>query len=189
MRYNLACMAMTGAERTRRYRERRYAEIAAMPKVPCACGCRTLVAPISKQLKPARYAHGHNPDGEATRFPPGHDGSAGVEARKRLGMDSGPGHPNWRGGEWQVGGGYWRVTLTPEEAALFPTARRYGGAWNIQRSHAIWNRAHPNDPVLLGEHIHHLNHDRADDRIENFEKLTAAEHRRRHGRDARGRFV
>lgn len=54
-------MPLSKAEITRRYRARRYAEIAQMEKVPCACGCGTLIAPISKQLKPATYAHGHNP--------------------------------------------------------------------------------------------------------------------------------
>jgi hypothetical protein len=54
-------MPLTAAEKTKRYRERRYAEIDQMPKIACACGCGTLIAPIGKQLKPAIYAHGHNP--------------------------------------------------------------------------------------------------------------------------------
>jgi hypothetical protein len=58
-------------ERTRKYRERRYAEIAEMEKIPCACGCGTLIAPINKKLQPATFAHGHLPEGVAHRIKPG----------------------------------------------------------------------------------------------------------------------
>lgn len=64
-------MPLTPAERTRRHREKKFAELDRLPKIPCACGCGTLIAPITKALKPATYAHGHNPDGAATRFKPG----------------------------------------------------------------------------------------------------------------------
>jgi len=56
-------MPLTMAERQRRYRERRDAANALLPKVACACGCGTLIAPIGKLGKPVRYAHGHNPSG------------------------------------------------------------------------------------------------------------------------------
>lgn len=59
---------LTGAEKRRRYYEKRLAEIEQMPKIPCACGCGTLIAPINKKLKPATYVRGHQPGGEATRF-------------------------------------------------------------------------------------------------------------------------
>jgi hypothetical protein len=54
-----------------RHRQKRYAEIEQMPKIPCACGCGTMIAPIGKLLKPVKYALGHNPDGEQTRFKKG----------------------------------------------------------------------------------------------------------------------
>lgn len=54
-------MGMSGAEKARRYREKRYAEIEAMPKIPCACGCGELIAPFTKMLKPATYKHNHHP--------------------------------------------------------------------------------------------------------------------------------
>lgn len=40
--------------------KQRKQEIAAMPKIPCACGCGTMIAPINKKGEPAKYAHGHN---------------------------------------------------------------------------------------------------------------------------------
>ncbi len=62
---------MTPAERQVRYRAKRQANIEAMPKILCACGCEQMIAPINKQGKRAIYKHGHNPDGIATRFPKG----------------------------------------------------------------------------------------------------------------------
>lgn len=50
---------LSGAEKTKRYREQRFAEIALMPKIPCACGCGTLIAPINKKLQPATYVKEH----------------------------------------------------------------------------------------------------------------------------------
>jgi len=54
-------------ERQRRHREKRFAEIAAMPKIPCECGCGTLIAPITTKMVPARYARGHNRQPEFDR--------------------------------------------------------------------------------------------------------------------------
>lgn len=53
------------------YAERKKAERLALPRAPCACGCGTLIPPVTALGKPARYAHGHNPSGETTRFAPG----------------------------------------------------------------------------------------------------------------------
>ena len=66
-------VALTPAQRQRRYQERKRAERSALPKVLCACGCGTEIAPISSTGKPARYAHGHNPSGEGTRFRKGQE--------------------------------------------------------------------------------------------------------------------
>lgn len=66
-------MALSNSEKTKRYREKKYAEIERMDKVPCACGCGTMIAPVGKQLKPVKYALGHNPGGEETRFTKGQD--------------------------------------------------------------------------------------------------------------------
>lgn len=62
---------LTGAERQKRAVEKKRAAIALMDKIPCSCGCGTLIAPITTEFKPAQYALGHNPGGEATRFTKG----------------------------------------------------------------------------------------------------------------------
>lgn len=54
----------------RAYAERQKAARLALPPIPCACGCGTAIPPLTALGKPARFAHGHNPDGEATRFAP-----------------------------------------------------------------------------------------------------------------------
>lgn len=184
-------MGLTPAERQRRSRERKQREWAALPPVPCACDCGLLIPPINKQGKPARWAHGHNPGGEATRFKPGQDLVPGS------GPKTGARNPRWTGGQWTLTSGYVRVGLTEEEARRHPTAikatkRRQ---WSIQRSHLVWNEHHPTDLVTSGEHVHHLNRIRDDDRIENLAKLTAADHLRHHNairaqrRGSAGRFI
>ncbi len=81
---------LTNAERQRRAMQKKYDAIALMPKIQCKCGCGTLISPITTDLKPAQYAHGHNPDGLETRF---------VKGQKATGRPYPKGdlHPNWHG--------------------------------------------------------------------------------------------
>jgi hypothetical protein len=51
---------MSQAEKTAAYKRRRYAEIDAMPKIACACGCGEMIAPISRQLKPRKFVIGRH---------------------------------------------------------------------------------------------------------------------------------
>jgi len=51
---------MTASESRAKYRARKYAEYDALPKIPCACGCGTMIAPIGKHGKPVKYKLGHN---------------------------------------------------------------------------------------------------------------------------------
>ena len=63
-------MALSAAAKMKAYRERRYAEIALLPKIPCACGCGRMIAPIGRLLRPVRFVRGHNP--QTIRFQNGH---------------------------------------------------------------------------------------------------------------------
>jgi len=62
---------LTPAERQARYRINKYKALDSLPKIPCACGCGNLIPSINKLGKPAKYKHGHNPEGDKTRFTKG----------------------------------------------------------------------------------------------------------------------
>lgn len=51
----------------------------------------------------------------------------------------------------------------------------------VYRSQWIWITAH--GPIPRGHHVHHTNHDPTDDRLDNLQLLTAAQHRALHGAD------
>lgn len=81
------------SEITKRFRARKHAEIEQMPKISCACGCETMIAPIGKLFRPVKYALGHNPDGDKTRF------KKGFTPWNKDNPDwMGENHPYWRGG-------------------------------------------------------------------------------------------
>jgi hypothetical protein len=62
--------------------------------------------------------------------------------------------------------------------------RKYGTRY-MHRD--IWE--HYNGPVPLGHHIHHKNHDRGDNRLENLELVEARHHGHRHLKDQHYRGV
>ena len=47
-------------------------------------------------------------------------------------------------------------------------------------SYDVWNFFHPNDLILKGDVIHHINGDSSDDRIENLQKMIKCEHSKLH---------
>lgn len=65
-------MSFTGAERAARYRQKKYAEYAALPKIPCECGCGELIIPINKMGRPAHFKHNHHTRVHPTGFKKGH---------------------------------------------------------------------------------------------------------------------
>jgi hypothetical protein len=74
-----------------------------------------------------------------------------------------------------------RVWIDPAERSRHPTCDKRG---YILRYHHVWNVAHPDDPVLPGEVIHHLDGDSLNDSIENLEKLPGqGQHWSRHAKE------
>lgn len=69
----------------------------------------------------------------------------------------------------------------PERHWPFETGQRAGGSVYVTRATAMWNAAHPDDPVRRGEEIHHLDEDSSNDRLDNFLKLTRSAHCQLHG--------
>lgn len=138
-------------EGTRKYREKRFREIDAMPKIPCECGCGTMLAPINKTLQPARFAHGHN---EAHAF---------KAAQFKKGQRLGPLAHNWRGGKKAHHSGY--VMLLVDGDHPMATKRGYVLAHRLVMSDAIGR------PLRTDEQVHHINGDRGDNRLENLQLM------------------
>lgn len=113
-----------------------------------------------------------------------------AEIRARIGL-AGDAHPNFKGGWISVGSSghrHYRVPVPLEERANHPTVDSKG---YMPRSHYLWNLAHPDDPVLRGQVIHHLNEDSLDDRVDNFEKCASqSEHWQRfHAKEVAARSI
>lgn len=70
-----------------------------------------------------------------------------------------------------LSGGYWRVRVAPGH----PEADHRG--WGREHriiAHDAWG------PIPEGYHVHHINHDRADNRLENLVVLSPSEHHAEH---------
>lgn len=85
---------------------------------------------------------------------------------------------------WASGGPALNIPRKPH-AGVERYAKVYLGRINgkpkyMQRSHAVWNAAHPDDPVRRGEHIHHIDHNPRNDDIANLAKLTKRAHAQLH---------
>jgi hypothetical protein len=134
---------------TKRHREKRFREIDAMPKIPCACGCGEKIAPINKTLQPARFARGHNRPGKQTEF--------------RKGQNMGPLNVRWSGGSMNHGTGYIKLLVGAEHPMA--NERGYVFAHRLVMSEAIGR------PLRSSEQVHHINGDRSDNRLENLQLL------------------
>lgn len=71
---------------------------------------------------------------------------------------------------------------TGRHYCLVPVEERHmwGGRSSVLRYHMVWMKSHPDDPILPGQVIHHINHNPSDDRPENLMKLTKREHEELH---------
>ena len=119
-----------------------------------------------------------------------------TEIRARIGRMGADNH-NYKGGWILISGkGHrlFRMPLSLAERGNHPTVDQRG---TIARSHYVWDLTHPDDPVLPGEVIHHMNGQSLDDRPENLAKLAnqsvhaalhAPEIAARRRRDREGRF-
>ncbi|MBM4346360.1 MAG: HNH endonuclease [Deltaproteobacteria bacterium] len=76
-------------------------------------------------------------------------------------------NPNWRGGRYRLGSGYIGVGI---------------GSGKYRLEHDLVMEGHLGRSLRSGEHVHHVNGVRDDNRLENLELLSVADHARKHAR-------
>jgi len=54
------------------------------------------------------------------------------------------------------------------------------GKERIYKAHAVWNKAHPDNPVKIGEVVHHIDESKSNDAPSNLKKMTDFDHRKLH---------
>lgn len=85
----------------------------------------------------------------------------GVAARRRMAGES---HPRWRGGRTKTGQGY--VWVKVMDSDPFVSMRNRSG---YALEHRLTLARHLGRPLLPTETVHHINGDRADNRLENLQ--------------------
>lgn len=88
----------------------------------------------------------------------------GQKPPRRAETPKGPDNPNWRGGRYTGNNGYVMV--------------RVGGKYKLEHRHVM--EQHLGRTLTRREHVHHLNHDKQDNCLENLEVVDIAEHNRKH---------
>ncbi len=96
-------------------------------------------------------------------------------AKKSKTYYSGPSHPKWKGGRGKTVSGYIFRTLTPDDP-FYPMASSH----NHVAEHRLIVAQHIGRCLLEGEVVHHINHVRDDNRIENLQLMLAIKHQRQH---------
>lgn len=88
--------------------------------------------------------------------------------------------PLWRGGRRLRARGYWAVKVSPDDPyAVMASADGY------VLEHRLVMARHVGRPLASAEHVHHINHDPADNRIENLEILNPSDHSALHADEVR----
>lgn len=88
----------------------------------------------------------------------------------------GAGHPGWGGGRHLNSSGYWHVWIPDDD----PMASMRQGRTCEVPEHRLVMARHLGRPLATDEVVHHINHDKQDNRIENLELTDPASHMATH---------
>ena len=95
-----------------------------------------------------------------------------------MSIQSGAANPNWRGGRSVASNGYVLIRVG--------IGHRLADVRGYAYEHRLVAEAKVGRSLASSEHVHHVNGDKTDNRPENLEVLTAAEHRVEHRSYERG---
>lgn len=143
--------------------------------VACACGCGQIINKYDKCGRERGYVSGHNSKTITGRKLCSLNGARTKHSEKWLKKLSikmkGNNNPTWKGGKIVTKEGYILVRA-PEH----PNAKQNG----YVHEHRLVMSLRLGRPLTSDEHIHHINGNKADNRIENLKLVSNGEHRKEH---------
>lgn len=128
-------------------------------KVQCACGCGELISSINTRNKPAKYKQWHN---------------------SKITSTKGSNHQSWKGG---------KITNKQGYIMIHKPDHHFANISGYVMEHRLIYEEYYNCCLLSWIDIHHINHNRKDNRIENLITITRNDHMRLHiKKDMSNRF-
>ena len=146
-----------------------------MDVINCACGCGETLEELDQRGRERKFIYGHGNRGRkfpslkhSKQFPKGHKPwnkgvhveNAGTFKKGHEGL-IGNESPTWKGGRGITTQGYVSINIGKNKRVL---------------EHRYIMEQHLGRKLEVREHVHHINYDKTDNRIENLEVLDRTDH-------------